>query len=104
MLSVILNLRGILKDQNVDLGSQQILNMVRGMDSWNGNFKAFYEGIAMVKDKNMLTRIVDFAFRNRFWNRANEVWMSFALSNPKSLKMEITESCNWLAIFFLSVD
>ena len=79
-----LNLRGVLKDANVDLDRQNILNLVRGMDSFDGNFKAFYEGIAMVKDKNMLTRIVDFAFRNRFWNRANEVWMSFALSNPKT--------------------
>ena len=68
--------------------------MVRGMDSWNGNFKAFYEGIAMVKDKNMLTRIVDFAFRNRFWNRANEVWMSFALSNPKTQIINVVSTAN----------
>ena len=68
--------------------------MVRGMDSWNGNFKAFYEGIAMVKDKNMLTRIVDFVFRNRFWNRANEVWMSAALSNPKTQIINVVSTAN----------
>ena len=54
-----LNLRRVLKDANVDLDRQNILNLVRAMDSFDGNFKAFYEGIAMVKDKNMLTRIVD---------------------------------------------
>ena len=89
-----LNLRGVLKDANVDLDRQNILNLVRSMDSFDGNFKAFYEGIAMVKDKNMLTRIVDFAFRNRFWNRANEVWMSFALSNPKTQVINTISTAN----------
>ena len=89
-----LNLRGILKDQNVDLGRDQILNLVRGMDSWGGDFKAFYNGIAMVKDKNMLTRIIDFAFRNKFWNRANELWMSAALSNPKTQIINVVSTAN----------
>ena len=26
----------------------------------------------------------DFVFRNNWWNKANEVWMSSALSNPKT--------------------
>ena len=89
-----LNLRGILKDQNVDLGNDQILNLVRNMDSWDGSFKAFYEGVASVRDKNMLTRIVDFIFRNKFWNRANEVWMSFALSNPKTQIINVVSTAN----------
>ena len=89
-----LNLRGVLKDANVDLDRQNILNLVRSMDSFDGNFKAFYEGIAMVKDKNMLTRIVDFVFRNRFWNRANEVWMSAALSNPKTQIINVVSTAN----------
>ena len=89
-----LNLRGILKDQNVDLGNDQILNLVRNMDTWPGSFKAFYEGVAQVRDKNMLTRIVDFMFRNKFWNRANEVWMSFALSNPKTQIINVVSTAN----------
>ena len=89
-----LNLRGILKDRNVDLSNDQILNLVRNMDTWNGDFKAFYQGVAQVRDKNMLTRIVDFVFRNRFWNRANEVWMSFALSNPKTQIINVVSTAN----------
>ena len=89
-----LNLRGVLKDQNVDLSNDQILNLVRNMDSWPGSFKAFYQGVAQVRDKNMLTRIVDFMFRNRFWNRANEVWMSFALSNPKTQIINVVSTAN----------
>ena len=38
-----LNLRRILKDQNVDMSSEQILNILKNLESWNGNFKAFYE-------------------------------------------------------------
>ena len=97
-----LNLRRVLKDSNVDLDRQNILNLVKSMDSWNGDFKAFYEGIAMVKDKNMLTRIVDFIFRNQFWNRANEVWMSFALSNPKTQVINTISTANNLFLRPLS--
>jgi hypothetical protein len=89
-----LNLRRVLKDSNVDLDRQNILNLVKSMDTWDGDFKAFYEGIAVVKDKNMLTRIVDFIFRNKFWNRANEVWMSFALSNPKTQVINTISTAN----------
>ena len=89
-----LNLRGILKDQNVDLSNDQILNLVKNMDTWPGSFKAFYEGVAQVRDKNMLTRITDFMFRNKFWNRANEVWMSFALSNPKTQIINVVSTAN----------
>ena len=89
-----LNLRGILKDQNVDLANDQILNLVRNMDSWPGDIKAFYQGVAQVRDKNMLTRIMDFTFRNQAWNKANEVWMSFALSNPKTQIINIVSTAN----------
>ena len=89
-----LNLRGILKDRNVDFGNEQILNFVKNMDSWPGDFSAVIHGLAHIKDKNMLTRIVDFLFRNRFWNRANEVWMSFALSNPKTQIINVVSTAN----------
>ena len=89
-----LNLRGILKDRNVDIGNDQILNLVRNMDTWPGSFEAFYKGVAQVRDKNMLTRIVDFMFRNRIWNRANELWMSFALSNPKTQIINVVSTAN----------
>ncbi len=89
-----LNLRGILKDRNVDLGNDQILGLVKNMDTWPGDFKTFIDGIAQVRDKNMLSRIVDFMFRNKFWNRANEVWMSFALSNPKTQIINVVSTAN----------
>ena len=47
-----------------------------------------------VRDRNMLTRIVDFMFRNKFWNRMNEVWMSFALSNPKTQIINVVSTAN----------
>ena len=50
--------------------------------------------VASVRDKNMLTRIVDFIFRNKWWNRANEVWMSFALSNPKTQIINVVSTAN----------
>ena len=42
----------------------------------------------------MFTRIVDFMFRNRIWNRANELWMSFALSNPKTQIINVVSTAN----------
>jgi hypothetical protein len=79
-----LRLRGVLKDAHMDLSSEAILNQVRNFEKWDGNFKEFIEGVALVKDKNMLIRISDYLFRNNFWNKANEVWMSAALSLPKT--------------------
>ena len=89
-----LNLRGVLKDQNIDMGSEQIINTVRNMDTWSGDFKEFMKLAGTVRDRNMLTRIVDFMFRNKFWNRMNEVWMSFALSNPKTQIINVVSTAN----------
>jgi len=87
-----LNLRRVLKDQNVDLSSESIKNFVKRFDDFEGNFSEFVEGIALIKDKNMLIRITDFLFRNNFWNKANEVWMSAALSVPKTQVINITST------------
>ena len=84
-----LRLRGVLKDAHMDLSSESILNQVKNFEKWDGNFKEFIEGVALVKDKNMLIKIVDFLFRNQFWNKANEVWMSAALSLPKTQVINI---------------
>ncbi len=84
-----LRLRGVLKDAHMDLSSESILNQVKNFEKWDGNFKEFIEGVALVKDKNMLIKIVDFLFRNNFWNKANEVWMSAALSNIKTQAINI---------------
>ena len=84
-----LRLRGVLKDAHMDLSSESILNQVKNFEKWDGNFKEFIEGVALVKDKNMLIRIVDFLFRNNFWNKANEIWMSAALSNIKTQAINV---------------
>ena len=84
-----LRLRGVLKDSHTDLSSESILNQVRNFDKWDGNFKEFIEGVALVKDKNMLIKIVDYLFRNQVWNKVNEVWMSSALSNIKTQAINI---------------
>ena len=84
-----LRLRGVLKDAHMDLSSESILNQVKNFEKWDGNFKEFIEGVALVKDKNMLIRITDFLFRNQFWNKANEVWMSSALSNIKTQAINV---------------
>ena len=84
-----LRLRGVLKDAHMDLSSESILNQVKNFEKWDGNFKEFIEGVALVKDKNMLIRITDFLFRNQFWNKANEVWMSSALSNLKTQAINV---------------
>ena len=34
------------------------------------------------------------AFRNKFWNRANELWMSAALSNPKTQIINVVSTAN----------
>ena len=54
------------------------------MDTWNGNFADFKKAIAMTKDRNSIQRISDLIFKNKFWNVANEIWMSAALSLPKT--------------------
>ena len=87
-----LNLRRILKDQNVDLGRNQILDLVKSMDNWNGKFEDFAKSVALVKDKNMLIRITDFLFRNQIWNKANELWMASALSLPKTQIINIASN------------
>ena len=81
-----LRLRSVLKDAvtEFDLGSEAILKLVRNMDTWNGNFADFKKAIAMTKDRNSIQRISDLIFRNKFWNVANEIWMSAALSLPKT--------------------
>ena len=84
-----LRLRGVLKDAHMDLSSESILNQVKNFEKWDGNFKEFIEGVALVKDKNMLIKITDFLFRNQFWNKANEVWMSSALSNIKTQAINV---------------
>lgn len=87
-----LRLRGILKDSNTDLSQQSILDLVKGFDKWDGNFDDFVEAVALVKDKNALIRVTDFLFRNKFWNKANELWMSAALSLPKTQIVNITST------------
>jgi hypothetical protein len=79
-----LRLRGILKDSNVDLSKDSIVNLVRNFDNYNGDFKEFLNSVALVKDKNALIRVTDFIFKNKFWNIANEIWMISALSVPKT--------------------
>ena len=87
-----LRLRGVLKDAHMDLSSESILNQVKNFEKWDGNFKEFIEGVALVRDKNMLIRITDFLFRNQFWNKANEIWMSSALSNFKTQAINIVST------------
>ena len=87
-----LRLRGILKDSNTDLSQQSILDLVKSFDNWDGNFDDFVEAVALVKDKNALIRVSDFLFRNQFWNKANELWMSAALSLPKTQIVNITST------------
>ena len=87
-----LNLRRILKDQNVDLSAESIKNFVKRFDDFDGNFDEFVDGIALIKDKNMLIRITDFLFRNNFWNKMNEVWMASALSLPKTQVINVTST------------
>lgn len=79
-----LGLRAVLKDGYVDLGSKEIINLVKGMEKWDGNIKDVIDAVATVKDKNMITRTLSFIFNNKFWNGVNELWMSSALSVPKT--------------------
>tara|TARA_Y100001970_G_C14247709_1_gene869518 strand:- start:762 stop:4415 length:3654 start_codon:yes stop_codon:yes gene_type:complete len=84
-----LRLRSVLKDMNTDLSHDSILQMVKNFDKYDGNFKEFIEGVALMKDKNALIKITDFLFRNNFWNKVNEVWMSSALSNIKTQAVNV---------------
>lgn len=79
-----LNLRGVLKDANVDLSRDSILNQIKAFANFGGNFEDFLSNVAKVKDVSMLSKVTNFVFNNRFWNAANEVWMSAALSLPKT--------------------
>ena len=84
-----LRLRSVMKDMNTDLSQDSILQMVKNFDKYDGNFKEFIEGVALMKDKNALIKITDFLFRNNFWNKVNEVWMSSALSNVKTQAVNV---------------
>jgi len=81
-----LRLRSVLKDSvtDYDLGSEAILKLVRNMDTWDGTFTDFKKAVALTKDKNSLQRVLGFIFKNKGWNVANELWMSAALSLPKT--------------------
>jgi hypothetical protein len=79
-----LRLRGVLKDSNVDLSKDSIINLVRNFDNYKGNFNEFLNSVALVKDKNALIKVTDFIVNNKFWNVANEVWMIANLSVPKT--------------------
>ena len=81
-----LQLRSVLKDAvtEYDLGSDAILKLVRNMDTWNGNWSDFKKAVALTKDRNSILRVTDFIFKNKGWNIANELWMSAALSLPKT--------------------
>lgn len=84
-----LRLRSVLKDANVDMNQDSILNMVRNFEKFDGNFKDFVEGVALTRDKNALIKTVDFLFKNNMWNKINEVWMSMALSNIKTQAVNV---------------
>ena len=81
-----MRLRSVLKDSvtDYDLGSEAILKLVRNMDTWDGNWGDFKKAVALTKDKNSLQRVLGFIFKNKGWNVANELWMSAALSLPKT--------------------
>jgi len=79
-----LNLRGVLKDANVDLSRDSILNQIKAFANFGGNFEDFLSNVAKVKDVSMLSKVTNFVFNNRFWNAANELWMISVLSLPKT--------------------
>ena len=84
-----LRLRSVMKDMNTDLSNESILKMVKNFEKFDGKFDEFIEGVALVKDKNALMKIMDYLLFNNFWNKVNEVWMSSALSNVKTQAVNV---------------
>ena len=58
----------------------------------NKGFQRFINQIAMADNPTATRKVINFAFRNRVWDIANEVWINALLSNPKTQLINLTSN------------
>ena len=58
---------------------------------YGGDFDEFMRKFALTGDANV-TKILDYAGKNRTWDIANEIWINALLSNPKTHLINMTSN------------
>ena len=86
-----LNAKNI-KINQADVNVQSVMKEIELIKSYGGDKKRFMRKIALMDNAQGIMGVLKWVFSNKTWNVANEVWINFLLSSPKTHLINMTSN------------
>ena len=86
-----LNAKNI-KVTSADVNIDSVMKEIELVKNYGGDKQRFMRRIALVDNPNAVMKLLRAVLSNKSWNLANEVWINFLLSSPKTHLVNMTSN------------